>query len=509
MTNRNEALLCGAMVYVGRACKLGHTVRRSSDYACVACERARNRTYHHQDPKRTRLRARRRYAAKTEYYRAYLRSWYAKHRRKIGMRQAQARYDIRNLLHDQRGVATFVFLVVAIPLIAAVSLGAEASSWMVIRQYMQNAADAASMAGAATLAIQNVPGTTLSDPQTVEYRSKQFAAKSGFCVAGDSDPDCAAPPPGATRTVVIDQPASDQVRATLTQRQPTYLAQVVGIAPFDIIASATAQVKQPLPICALALGSNTALALGGTITNPDPDGCVAQSNSALSSSGGANFSGSKWVVAATSGCSGSCDLPVPHHYYSLPATNPLKVLDTESFNTRTGNTKTSSSMTPNSSTGAYGNLTVPNGNTVTFAAGTYFFYNATIKINGGTVSGTGVTLVLLGDSSLLISSNAHVDLSAPTTNAFSSALNGVLIDDQAPNKSNNAVTVNGGGTVKLGGAMYFPHVDVTWSGTAANANTTCSEVIADTLTITGNAYLSTQNCAPSTVAHTQAVTLVQ
>ena len=57
--------------------------------------------------------------------------------------------------------------------------------------------------------------------------------------------------------------------------------------------------------------------------------------------------------------------------------------------------------------------------------------------------------------------------------------------------------------------MYFPNVDVTWNGTAANANTTCSMVIANTLTLNGNAYMSTQNCVPSTVAQTQVVVLVK
>jgi hypothetical protein len=160
---------------------------------------------------------------------------------------------------------------------------------------------------------------------------------------------------------------------------------------------------------------------------------------------------------------------------------------------------------------------VTTGDYVTFAApGTYFFYNANIKINGGTVTctctswnatGLGVTLVLLGDSSISITGGT-VNLSASKTNTTSSLLNGVLIDDQAPHKNNNAVTVNGSGNVALGGAMYFPNVDVTWSGTTGNANTTCSEVIANSLTMSGGANMSSQNCAPLTVSHTQVVTLV-
>ena len=150
-------------------------------------------------------------------------------------------------------------------------------------------------------------------------------------------------------------------------------------------------------------------------------------------------------------------------------------------------------------------LKVNAGGTVNFAAGTYFFYNATIDF-GGTVTGTDVTFVLLGNSSLSISGSATVNLSAPATNTTSSHLNGVLIDDQARRAD---VTVNGSGTVKLGGAMYFPKADVSWGGTAASDFTTCSMVIANTLTINGNAYLSTAGCAENTIAKTQVVALVQ
>ena len=57
--------------------------------------------------------------------------------------------------------------------------------------------------------------------------------------------------------------------------------------------------------------------------------------------------------------------------------------------------------------------------------------------------------------------------------------------------------------------MYFPNADVTWGGTAASGFTTCSMVVANTLTINGNAYLSTDGCDQSTVAKTQVVALVQ
>jgi hypothetical protein len=200
----------------------------------------------------------------------------------------------------------------------------------------------------------------------------------------------------------------------------------------------------------------------------------------------------------------------------------LKVLNTETFNTRTGPVTTpcggggnvtngqTCSLTPNSAGGVYSGLTVNSGGTLNLAPGTYFFYNATISF-GGTVTGTDVTLVLLGTTSSLTINSGTVNLSAPATNTFSSDLNGVLIDDQAQNANPNkiSVSINGGGTSTFGGALYFPYADVSWGGTAQSNSTTCTEVISNTLTINGNAYLSTQNCAPGTVAHSQVVALVQ
>src|SRR5207247_903478 len=126
--------------------------------------------------------------------------------------------------------------------------------------------------------------------------------------------------------------------------------------------------------------------------------------------------------------------------------------------------------------------------------------------NGGTVTGTGVTLVLLGNSSLSINGGT-VNLSAPSDpRSPTSPLNGVLID--APQATGN-ININGNGTVRLEGAMYFPKADVTWSGTAQPTNTHCSEVIAKTLTMSGGAYLSTSDCDPLEVAHTQIIALVE
>jgi hypothetical protein len=297
------------------------------------------------------------------------------------------------------------------------------------------------------------------------------------------------------------------------------------LSTVNIGAQAIANVNDVKQICGLGLSkTGSALTLGGSV-NLAGTGCGLMSDSQVNLNSAPTVTGSNWAVYGTSGCGpGACPDPgMPYNYYSPPAANPLSKLDSESFNSSTTNGNNPACkggscclsgcakppIVANTPSTLYTGLTVTTGDTVSFADnGTYFFYNAAIKINGGTVTGTGVTLVLLGDSSLTISGGT-VTLSAATSNSTYPDLSGVLIDDQAPNKSSNAVKVNGGGTVALGGAMYFPNVDVTWNGTSANTNDTCSEVIANTLTMSGSAYMSTSGCTAGTVPYTQVVTLVQ
>lgn len=453
---------------------------------------------------------------------------------------------MHNLLRSQRGSAAFATVIALVPLIGAVALGAEAGSWYVTHQQAQNAADAAAYAGALRLSC-TIAGATCDT--SVDYQARQFAAQNAFCNAGDTYPGCATSLPSrVSRTVQVDignysagsytTPAAgtgNAVRVTVSQQQPAYLAAVLGVTtPVPIPARAIALVQNPSKVCGLALGPDPsgggALKIAGNVSN-NGTGCPLMSDGSVQFGSTPSFNGSGWGVFGATGCSpaGTCANPgVTHNYFMPYANNPLSKLDSKSFNSLTSTGKPndlacSGALAPNTppnSTNLYRNLTCTNGNTVNFSPGTYFFYNATIKINGGTITcnactawppsgtGLGVTLVLLGDSSISIAAGAVVNLSAPYTNTFSSDLNGVLIDDQAPSKTSNKVDINGG-TVKLGGAMYFPHVDVTWNGNAQSANTTCSEVIARTLTMGGGGYLSTDGCVPSTTAYTQVVTLVQ
>jgi len=444
---------------------------------------------------------------------------------------------VRKLARCRRGSVAFATVIALVPLIGFVALGAEAGSWYVTKQNAQNAADAAAYSGGLSLACSQT-STTESDcdrTQDYIYRGKQMAAQNKFCNSS-GDPvypgsTCGTAQANTTQTVSIDRgtysagawtssSSGMHVLATVAQQQPGYLAQILGMSTVTIRSSAVVEIQNPKPLCAFGLGPGSdALTIGGSsaITGT---GCAMMSNTNVKYNGTASFSGSGWSVNAVDGCkasSGHCALSgAGYNYNTLTAQNPLSVLNSESFNSRSspstkpcgGNVTNNQtcSLTPNSASGVYSDLKVNAGGTLTLAAGTYFFYNATINF-AGNVTGTDVTLVLLGNSSLTIT--GAVSLSAPTTNSFSSDLNGILIDDQAPSASSNAVTINGGGNTTLGGAMYFPNVAVTYGGTAQSANTACTEVIAASLTINGNAYLSSSGCTSNTLGKTKVIAMVR
>jgi Flp pilus assembly protein TadG len=444
---------------------------------------------------------------------------------------------MRNLLRCRRGAAAFATVIALVPLLGALALGGEAASWYVVKQHAQNAADAAAYSAGLGLACSIAGSSSCTDAHDYVYRGQQFASQNGFCsgAAGTSFP-CAT---GISDTVAIDRgtwsgtawtssASGSHVRATVQQTQPTYLASLLlGASTVNIVGQAIAHVNDVKQICGLGLSpTGSALTLSGSV-NLTGTGCALMSDSKVNLNSAPTVSnGSTWSVYGTSGCGpGNCPvLTIPYNYYSPPAANPLSGLNSATFSL--ANAPASGNCGSNCKIlypGAYTSLSITSSNAIyQFTPGVYTFSD-NIKITGGTVScpscgctanptgsnGTvqvsGVNIVMTGTAKLTINT-ANVTLCAGTNNTGSNAaLNGVLIDDQAT----GAVSVNGGGTVGLDGAVYAPKTDITWGGTTSFANRTCSEVIGNTLTLTGSAYLSVSNCVSGTVPYTQLVALVQ
>jgi hypothetical protein len=186
------------------------------------------------------------------------------------------------------------------------------------------------------------------------------------------------------------------------------------------------------------------------------------------------------------------------------------------------------------------------GTVVTFNPGTYYFHNSDFRVTGGRVecrvattpptangalcaNGEGVTFVFTGDPAQVGGPNINggtVTLTAPRATSM-----GVNYDPNFPgnqdyagilffrdpratggnSQGNPAVNINGGTSLSLTGAMYFPNSYVKYSGNSAV--TTCTVLIGGTVEMTGNTGLSLDQCAAlgfnNLVPNTQIVRLVE
>jgi hypothetical protein len=166
-----------------------------------------------------------------------------------------------------------------------------------------------------------------------------------------------------------------------------------------------------------------------------------------------------------------------------------------------GNDKGYGNGTWTLSPGVYCNgLTFSNGAIATLSAGVYFIDRGTFDVGGGSkVTGANVTIVLTsstgsGYANAEIDNGTTVTLSAPTTGATAGL---VFFADRRSAAGSVTTVIAGGASLDITGAIYLPTQTLNWSNGASNTASTCTELIAGTITL-GGANLQI-NC-PSGVA---------
>jgi hypothetical protein len=141
-----------------------------------------------------------------------------------------------------------------------------------------------------------------------------------------------------------------------------------------------------------------------------------------------------------------------------------------------------------------GGMTINSKAKVTFNPGTYYIDGGTLQFNGGsTVTGTGVTLALTGSpgnyATATINGGAKVTLSAPTSGDYAGIA--LMQDRHAPTGPINKF--NGGSTMNISGAVYFPTQQVEFEG-GNSTGMGCTRLIAWTIKFAGNATMG-DNCS--------------
>ncbi|MDN5003683.1 TadE/TadG family type IV pilus assembly protein [Bradyrhizobium sp. GCM10027634] len=408
-------------------------------------------------------------------------------------RQGRARRHDRTirLLHefvkDQSGSYALLSALLMPVLVGTAGLGTEVGWWYYKHKNMQSAADS----GAVSAATAESAGTDLL------AEANAVTANYGY-TNGANNVTVAVNQPPKTGNYASNPQA---VEVIVSQPQQRLLSALFGSDPVLITARAVALPNSGTG-CVLALNSGASPAVnvsGGNQLNLIKCNLYSDSSASpsLNVAGSATVSANQvGVVGDVSGASSitttngikSHTLPVADPYANVSP--PLEPSCTNAKITVNANGKTNS-LDPGCYTGS---ITVNAGAVLNLSPGIYYLDGANLSVAGNaTITGSGVTLVFTGSGSdwgtASIGSNATVNLTAPT----SGATKGIVVYGDRNMPTGTAFNLTGGSTQNFGGAIYLPKANLSFSG-GNGTSTSCTKIIADTLTFSGTSNLQV-NCS--------------
>ena len=166
--------------------------------------------------------------------------------------------------------------------------------------------------------------------------------------------------------------------------------------------------------------------------------------------------------------------------------------------TSSGTTSTSTPDQASVVPGTYSNIKVSC--TTTFATGVYIIDGGGLEIDGQyQVTGSGVMFVLKNGAYLKINGGSKVNLTAiqasdliarGISSAEANKLAGMLIFEDRDSSGTSKNNINGNASTILNGTIYLPSSNIDFSGTAG-VTSQCLMIAAKTITLTGNANMTT------------------
>jgi len=428
-------------------------------------------------------------------------------------------------IRGRRGTISAVFAVGMTSFFGMVGLGTEVGSWYLGKRHGQNAADGAAMAGALML---NALGATCSPsaPSSITTAATSEAANNG--ISSGVTVNC--PPLSG------NYKGNASAVEVIIAQSPTPVLAALFVSSVSIGNRAVAQVQANGRAC--ILGINHANADGTDLISGsayvDAPDCALVANGTDSQAIDVQDSGATvkaYSLISSGGCSGctgsNVTLTRAYQAYQPPTPDPFAAIQQLALPTFSGANCASSPVPYETAGQAFcnGTLKVNNGSKipVNLTPGTYFFYNSSLDMEGGTLEcttctpgGAGVTLIFTGSSAanigtIKITGNATVNLNAPYTNAYNSAFNGVLLymDARALESSgcgNAPAIINGSVGSVFTGALYLPSVNICYSGNMTSGQTlatNCFAVVANDIHFTGNSGLSVDGCPQDGVPYPQ------
>ena len=409
---------------------------------------------------------------------------------------------LREFCKDRSGAA-IIFAALMMPVfVGSLGLGAETGYRYYNQRLLQHAADVSAHAGA----VRKYKG---DEKPAIDAAAVNVATGSGFMPAVGI-PTVNIPP---TSGAFIGDPSA--VEVILVETRPRLFSSIFSAAPVEIGARAVAAVTaEGSSGCILALSET---ASPGVTVQGSPDvtlsGCSVAANSrepdAFSIPNRLNDPMSVGCISTVGGVSTHSDTvlqtdcdsvmenapPVQDPYYwvqepdlaSIPCTPRSKQVDDD--------VTLSDLEHPNGT--VIGVRCYPNGfdakDGIHLAPGLYIISGGKMTVNG-LLEGSGVTFYFTGSAEMNIGSTATLKLSAPTDDNHPYGENhpykGILFfgSRSYPVKPVDH-TIQGTASSELTGAIYMPASEVKFSGNSASSSG-CTQLIADTVILTGNSELS-------------------
>jgi Flp pilus assembly protein TadG len=400
---------------------------------------------------------------------------------------------------NRKGQTAVLFTLAVIPLLGMVGLVVDVG-WMYFRrEAAQTAADAAASAAAAAAYSTAGGGPTCStagilcpaSPSTTPANNIEmgclYAKENGFVTAGRQRVTIQAgigTSPTASGVTI-----NYYVVARVSETIPQLFSAVLGFPNGTVTARATTGTRVgDAGGCVLTLNPTAvSMVLSGSVTLTSGCGVYVNSNNAaavtLNGGGRITTTGSSrtQIVGNCSGCaniSPAAQTGAPTFVDPFLSLNP-PTPDAGCQSVPVMGPQDSVTINP----GTYCNgIVLSSHQQMRLNPGVYYVRNGIDLGAQTTLRGSGVT-IYLETGGVNMSGGATVDLTAPTSGYYQ----GILFF-QARNNTTASTLVGGTGQL-MNGVLYFPAANLTYTG-GSSTNATQTTIVADTLSMVGNSYIS-------------------
>ncbi|HWE74047.1 MAG TPA: pilus assembly protein TadG-related protein [Stellaceae bacterium] len=399
---------------------------------------------------------------------------------------------------DHTGAIAVITALSLTALVGFAGLGVETAQWYTTKRSIQAAADDAALSAAVAYG--------LGDTANYVSEGKSVAGTNGF-VDGANNVVVTVNKPPLSGSYASNNSA---VQVTIVALAKPILSKMF-IGDFNISGSSVAIINGPSSNgCVLALNGAAAGAgsVSGTSTNITLNNCSFDVNSknaaALTMSGGSSLTAAQVILGGNDSIANNATLTAVNgvRTNAPPVTDPYASKLTMPTPARPCINEPSpvNGKLPLYA-GTYcgkNDFKFTGGVTVTLNPGVYILDGIDFNMAGGTtINGTGVTIILTSSSdpvnntgNIIINGGAIVNLTAPTSGAYS----GVVFWQDGRAVDSGKDNFNGGSGMNVTGVIYTPSETVSYSGGNATGGSACTQIIASIINFNGNSAFN-NNCA--------------